>query len=101
MAQLLVGRRRMNTKDQKHFSIIGFSPLRVAYTLSIVIIALISTDFLDACYRFGSQIWDGALVLFVLVIFLCILAPRNAPHRFLPVVLAFLGLIALILCEPI
>jgi hypothetical protein len=91
----------MNTKAQKHFSIAGFSPLRVAYALSMVIIVLVPTDFSDECYRFVSAIWVGASVLFVLVMFFCILAPRNTQRRFLPVALALFGLLALMLCAPL
>ena len=91
----------MNMDVQKYFSIAGFSPLRVAYALDVVIIALVPTDFSDECYRFGNAIWDGALVLFVLVTFFCILAPRSAHHRFLPVALALFGLLALMICEPL
>jgi hypothetical protein len=91
----------MSIKAQKHFSIAGFSSLRVAYVLSIFIIALVPTDFSDACYRFTGAIANGALALFVLVTFFCILAPKKAHRRFLPVALAFFGLVALILCAPL
>jgi hypothetical protein len=93
--------RRMNTKAQKYFSITGFSPLRVAYILSIFTIALVPTDFSDDCYRFTGAIANGALVLFVFVVLFCILAPQNTHRRFLPAALAFFGLIALIICAPL
>jgi len=93
----------MNIKAQKHFSITGFSPMRVAYVLCMFIIALVPTDFSDECfrYRLGNAIWVDGLVLGVLVTFFCILAPRNTHRRFLPVVVALFGLLALMLCEPI
>ena len=93
--------RRVKMKTQKYFSIANISPLRVAYALDMVIIALVPTDFSDECFRFGNAIWVGALALCVIVVFLCILAPRNAHHRFLPAVLALFGLLALMICEPL
>lgn len=88
-------------EPQKNFSIAGFSPLRVAYALDVVLIGIVPACFFDAYYYYLSAIWGGALVLCVLITFQCILVPWNTHHRFLPVAFGSFGFLAFMICAPL
>jgi hypothetical protein len=107
LASLLFGRRSvtlivrpaMTTAAPKRLSILGFSPLRVAYVLSFLILGLVPAEFFVS-----SQTLDATRkacgVLLLLVVILCFGSPRGSDCRFLPCVVAIFGLLAHMICAP-
>jgi hypothetical protein len=89
----------MTTATPKRFSILGFSPLRVAYVFSFIILGLVPAEFFVS-WQTLDAIGKACGVLFLLVVILCFGSPRGSDCRFLPCVVAIFGLLAHMVCAP-
>lgn len=67
-------------------------PNILAYTLGCTSVALALAQTMVSCHTCGT-IFGAGLLLFPLVVLLCVVTPRKAPHRFRPTAIAFLGLV--------
>ncbi len=90
----------MEMQEHPKISPSGFSPLRAAYVLSFFIIVSVVADFFVS-WPTAEAIGYADLAFFTGVIGLCLAAPRGAARRFLPVLLAVLGLAGHMLCMPL
>ena len=83
----------MKTTEHPKFSILGFSPRRVAYSAVVLGFLTIPLQFTDD-WRIGAAAFWFTVSLILFSGLLCLMLPRSTPKRFYPVVWLLIALIA-------
>ncbi len=83
----------MNIPTPFRFTIGGFSAKRVGYVAALISLAGVPVHFYVSCEMSGT-IAEASIVLFLITGVLSLISPRGTPHRFYPLVLAFIAVIA-------
>ena len=87
----------MHIPEPLKFTIGGFSAKRVGYVLAVASFALVPAHFYVSCEMSGLTFGSG-LILFLASSVLSFVIPRGTPHRFHPMALGFIAVVAHMLC---
>jgi len=87
----------MNIPEPLKFTIGGFSAKRVGYALVITNFAFVPAHFYVPC-EVSGLICGFSIILFLASTVLSFIIPRGTPHRFRPLALGFLAVVAHSLC---